>query len=231
MRREVKYLIGRDEAEEIKELVKTQLPPDIHGASVISNLYLDTPDMLLIRRSVSRPVFKEKLRLRSYGANTDTVFAEIKRKYNSVVSKRRIRTTEKDALLLISGKRPPETQAEREISYFSSIYAPLSPTVYLSYHREAYESPDGSLRLTFDSDLCRRTADLTLSVTGGTPMLDPDSVLMEIKTDSAIPLWLTEHLSKRKIYCTSFSKYGAAYREIMNTKKEGENTNAYYASV
>lgn len=233
LRRELKYMIDRPSAVRLKELMESRLVPDIYGVTKVSSLYLDTPDMLLIRRSVSRPIFKEKLRLRSYGmvCADSPVFAEIKRKYSSTVSKRRTEMTENDALLLINGMRAPKTQIEREITYFSSLYAPLSPAVYLSYIREAYNSADGTLRITFDNDIRYRTEDLTLTSNGGIRLLDSELILMEIKSDRAIPLWLTEHLSREKIYCTPFSKYGAAYRSIIKAQNKGVYTNEYAPTV
>lgn len=226
-------MIDPASADRLKELIQNRLLPDMYGVSTVSNLYFDTPDMLLIRRSVSRPVFKEKLRLRSYGTAPENspVFAEIKRKYSSTVSKRRTEMTEADALLLIRGLKEPQTQIEREIAYFSSCYAPLSPAVYLSYIREAYTSADIMLRITFDRDIRYRTENLTLSSGGGIPLLEDESVLMEIKSDTAIPLWLTEHLSREKIYCTPFSKYGAAYRSIIKTRRKGVYRNEYAPTV
>ena len=90
-RREVKYLISAEQRRDIMKLVEEYMKPDEFGRSAICSVYYDTPDMLLIRRSLDRPVYKEKLRVRSYGpvSGDKKVFVELKKKYNGVVYKRR----------------------------------------------------------------------------------------------------------------------------------------------
>lgn len=218
---ELKYLLSKDSSEQLMEFIEGELIPDAYGESTVCSLYFDTPDMLLIRRSVSHPVFKEKLRLRKYISDKgeSPVFAEIKRKYLSVVSKRRVEMAESEALSLIGGLRAPTCQIEREISYFSKLYAPLKPSVLISYRRKAMVSADDRLRITFDSDIKFSDSALTLNPPIGTkPIIDNGTILMEIKTPYAIPLWLTEYLSKNKIYRTSFSKYGTVYKTIAENK-------------
>lgn len=95
---EIKYMLDITQAELLKNQMKQYMTADEHGVSTICSLYFDTPDYLLIQRSMEHPVYKEKLRLRSYGtADKDTtVFVELKKKYESVVYKRRIAMTEDD---------------------------------------------------------------------------------------------------------------------------------------
>ena len=95
---EIKYMLDITQAELLKNQMKQYMIADEHGVSTICSLYFDTPDYLLIQRSMEHPVYKEKLKLRSYGtADKDTtVFVELKKKYESVVYKRRIAMTEDD---------------------------------------------------------------------------------------------------------------------------------------
>ena len=103
---------------------------DEYGRSTICNLYYDTPDYLLIRRSIEKPVYKEKLRIRSYSkASSDsTVFVELKKKYNHVVYKRREALTNKEAVNWLSGEKPTSVnnQITSEIDYFLQYYEPLN---------------------------------------------------------------------------------------------------------
>ena len=80
-RYEIKYLITEQQMELLKELMYRYMLPDKFGKSIISNIYFDTPSKLLIRRSLEKPIYKEKLRVRSYGTATDdsTVFIELKK--------------------------------------------------------------------------------------------------------------------------------------------------------
>lgn len=91
-RHELKYLVSTEQREFIESEFARYMIPDEHGESTICNIYYDTPDFRLIRRSLEKPVYKEKLRLRSYGtaSKDEKVFLELKKKYKGIVYKRRI---------------------------------------------------------------------------------------------------------------------------------------------
>lgn len=223
-RYEGKYMITTDDYETIKQAFAEHMKADKHGKSTICSLYYDTPDFRLIRRSIEKPVYKEKLRIRSYGVATpDTdVFVELKKKYEKVVYKRRISLSEQDAMkYLETGEIENRTQVVNEIDYFKSYYPGLAPSMLLMYDREAYYGKDNKdFRVTFDTNVLWRDYDLSL-IKGiyGRPLLEPNTVLMEIKTATAIPLWMVDVLSKNKLYKTSFSKYGTAYRTWFQENK------------
>lgn len=220
-RYELKYMITTEQKKRILEAIKPHIEPDQYGRTTIRNLYFDTDTYLLIRRSIEKPKYKEKLRLRSYQkANPDTtVFVELKKKYQSVVYKRRISLPYQDAMDWLTGKKegPDRTQISQEIDYVTDYYKTLHPTVFLSYEREAfYEKEKADFRVTFDENILVRQTDLSLEAEpSGTPILPENRVLMEIKCAGGIPLWMTEVLSREKIYKTSFSKYGTAYRHLI----------------
>ena len=202
------------------------MQPDEYSHSSIRNLYLDTPDFRLIRRSLERPVYKEKLRIRSYGRAGigDTVFVELKKKYRSVVYKRRLSMPQGRVFCCLQGVDAwPNTQIGQEIAYTMNFYPLLAPAVFLSYERDSYRAADGSaLRITFDSDIRFRRDRITLdSDTDGTPLLPRDQVLMEVKVAGGLPLWMAHLLSENSIYKTSFSKYGAAYQTMAADGRKG----------
>ena len=175
------------QAELLKNQMKQYMTADEHGVSTICSLYFDTPDYLLIQRSMEHPVYKEKLRLRSYGtADKDTtVFVELKKKYESVVYKRRIAMTEDEAeRYLLFHEKVKDTQITREIDYCDQ----------------------NILWRNYDLSLCKGIY--------GEAILDKNKVLMEVKTAGAIPLWMVHFLTENQIYKTSFSKYATAYRTI-----------------
>lgn len=220
-RYELKYMISFEQKEKIIAAMKPYMKLDKYGRTAIRNIYYDTDTYLLIRRSIEKPVYKEKLRIRSYAQASEdsTVFVELKRKYQSVVYKRRISLPEEEAMEWIAGERhcPKHTQISAEVDYFLDYYKTLHPTVFLSYEREAFYSNDGSdFRVTFDDTILSRQEDLSLkSEVYGTSLLPEGMVLMEIKCSGGIPLWMTRVLSEEYIYKTSFSKYGTAYQTII----------------
>lgn len=223
-RYELKYMITREQKERILQVLQEHMKPDKHGRTTIRNIYFDTDNYRLIRASIEKPVYKEKLRIRSYRQATpdSDVFVELKKKYKSVVYKRRLSMKEIDAVHWARGEhyQHQNTQIERELDYFLKYYGNLHPAVFLSYDREAYESRyDDDFRVTFDDNILCRTSDLSLEIPPyGDPILEDGLVLMELKCAGAIPLWMTSLLSAEHIYKTSFSKYGTAYKTLILPK-------------
>lgn len=232
-RYELKYLLTKEQRIQIEKAMAPYMVLDEYGRSTIHNIYLDTPDYLLIRRSLEKPLYKEKLRIRSYQTTTkdSEVFVEIKKKYQSIVYKRRISVREEDAMRYFGEgiALPIRNQITREIDYACESYAKLRPAVFLSYEREAYYGrEDRELRITFDDHILWRQEELSLCVKPyGKEILEPGSSLMEIKLASAMPLWLAQSLSEYRIFRTSFSKYGNAYLEMQKNEKEGKKEDEY----
>ncbi len=226
-RHEIKFLLDSRQRAIMEQAFAVRMEPDPHGQSTICNIYYDTPDYRLIRESLEKPVYKEKLRMRSYGQVTGggEVFLELKKKYDGVVYKRRISLTARDAAAYMSGRvpLPEDSQIGREIDYCRKYYRNLRPAVYLCYDRCAYFSTeDPELRATFDKNICWRTYDMRLTAApGGEHLLLPGQSLFEVKTATAIPLWLVEVLDRAGIRQASFSKYGEAYR-IMSERANKE---------
>lgn len=216
-RKELKYTLHGAQHEKLLAQLEPHLVPDGFFASSISNLYYDTSDFLLIRRSLEKPKYKEKLRLRCYGTPDEKSesFVEIKKKFNGVVYKRRESLPYQKALYYLLGAEPGgDSQIFRELDWLLQFYGDLRPAMFLSYNRHSYKgAEDGAIRITFDRDILWRTTALDLrGGAWGTPLLPADCRLMEIKISGAMPLWLSEALAALQIYPNSVSKYGLAYQ-------------------
>ncbi len=222
-RYEIKYLMTQQQQHELYGLMLPYMQPDQFKRSTICNVYYDTPDKQLIRKSLEGPCYKEKLRVRSYGtAKADSlVFVELKKKYKGIVYKRRMDMKEKTAGSYLNNAvhLPYSTQISKEIDYFMKFYGKLEPAVFLSYEREAFMgTKNADFRMTFDKNILMRTYDMDLKKgVYGTPLLKEDLVLLEVKTAYGIPAWLLSFLSGNQIYKISFSKYGYAYQKFMLT--------------
>lgn len=227
-RYELKYLLDAAQKQRVLAAMEPYMDLDRYGRITIRNLYFDTDNYRLIRRSMEKPAYKEKLRLRSYSRpeQDSPVFVELKKKYQSVVYKRRLSMAQEQAIDWLCQEKTyePSTQISREIDYFRQFYQPLQPVVFLSYEREAYDCRDGSdFRVTFDEHiLCRESALSLDSDIFGHPILEEGRTLMEIKCSGGIPLWMTQVLTKEKLYKTSFSKYGTAYQQMIFPKLKEE---------
>ncbi len=223
---EKKYRLNQKKYELFLAAAGEKIHIDGYGLHTIRNIYYDTEDYELLRRSLDKPKYKEKFRLRGYGEIRDDskVFLEIKKKYQGVVYKRRTQLPMTQARsYLESGVFTEEkSQILKEIDYFIRFYQP-QPRVYLAYDREAYVgNEDESLRITIDRKIRSRSHRLELSYDGECQVLDPGGYLMEIKVPSAYPIWLAALLGELQIYPMSFSKYGAVYARFLQSETESE---------
>ena len=216
-RYEKKYLLSREQYETLFRELRDHIVPDAYHRSTVCSIYYDTDNYELIRRSIEAPVYKEKLRLRSYGVPDDdgTVFIELKKKYKGMVYKRRVPMGAKAAMAYLAGEAGPTecSQMTREIDWFLHEND-VKPKVFIACDRYAWvdkENPE--LRITFDENLRWRTEDLDLTHgSRGEDLLEEGSVLMEIKIPGTTPLWLAHLLSDQTLFPTSFSKYGTCYK-------------------
>ena len=231
-RKEMKYLLTAQQYQRLMKELADRIVPDDFPVSAISNLYYDTPDFRLIRTSLQKPKYKEKLRLRCYKVpNADTqAFLEIKKKAMGIVYKRRESLPYRRALDYLAGKGPGgDSQIFRELDWMLRSYGTLAPAMFLSYDRISFRGKeDSSVRLTFDRNILWRTTALDLSAgTWGEPLLRPGQRLMEIKISNAMPLWLSDALAKCRIYPVSFSKYGKAYETLLYREHYGKEEVKY----
>ena len=217
-RYEMKYILSPEQTAYIKQKLEGHMQLDKYGLTSIASLYYDTPDYRLIRTSIEKPPFKEKIRLRSYGLATEQspVFLELKRKTQKIVYKRRVSSTipAVNAFFAGEGEICADGQIAREISYFRDFYGNLVPACLIIYDRNAYYEPGGDLRLTIDHNPRYRVSDLNLTTSmEGTPLLKAGYTILEIKVQEAMPMWLSHILADGQIYKGSFSKYGEAYKQ------------------
>ncbi len=215
---EEKYFLSKNQKELLFNEIDKYITKDTFYKSNILNIYFDNDNDELVIRSGTKPIYKDKIRLRSYDIPTlnSDVFLEMKSKYNGVTSKRRIKLKLKDFYDYLYYGKKYDTQIMRELDYLFKYYN-LKPNYFVGYDRLSYKGKDNdNLRITIDSNLRYRKDDLKLEDGDkGKKYFDDDRYIMEIKTLDSMPLWLTNILSKLKIYPISFSKYGEIY------KKEG----------
>jgi SPX domain protein involved in polyphosphate accumulation len=224
---EKKYKLSCSVKEQFMSQISNYITADTHTKNVGEkntnvSLYLDTPDFRSIRYSLSPDckIYKEKIRLRSYGLPTDdsTVFLELKKKFNGTGYKRRESMTLKEAYdYIYDDILPFESQIMSEIDYCIHFYGGLKPAMRIAYDREAFYAKDNqNLRFTFDSNIRYSNKELDLRKDFiGTKILSDENVILEIKSDGAMPMWLVKALSDFNIMPTSFSKYGTAYKSLL----------------
>ncbi len=228
-RHEIKFLLTEEQYTRLLPLLSEHMTPDPYGSYEVRSLYYDTDDYAIIRACLDHPRYKEKFRLRSYGApRADTpVFAEIKKKCKGITYKRRVDLPFSSVPAFLSGDYDPDEneQITKEIRWFLGRSHPV-PKVLIRYDREPYEGvTEPLLRVTFDRNVQWRTDHPDLAEdAGGTPLLPEGTIIMEIKTPDTLPLWLWPLLSDEVMYRNVFSKYRVCY-ERYNLPQEKERTN------
>ena len=237
-RHESKFLIDKNIYEDIQKELLKHMELDkynkAHKFYTISNIYYDTKDNHLIRTSLSKPQYKEKLRIRAYGVpeKSDKVYLEVKKKVCGMVNKRRTTLKLQEAYDFVNTGKKPELkeymngQVIKEIEYILEAYD-LEPKLYIAYDRLAmFGSENRNLRITFDTNIRTRRYDLELEKGDyGEGLIENNQWLMELKSEKNIPLWLSKLLSEYKVYNTSFSKYGREYEEMLQNeiRLKGDN--------
>lgn len=216
---EKKWRMTPEQFKNLLPILEEHMHKDSYGKSTICSEFYDTPDFYLIRKSIERPPFKEKIRVRSYGIPTEDspVFVEVKRKLNGIGYKRRISVPYKDAKRLMKGEAigSDNPQIEKEFLELVKRYHPI-PVATLCYERVAmYEKGNDDLRITIDFNMRYRTenTDLTFGDKGEQVLTDERTVLMEVKGSDGIPKWLEDELTRLRIYRAPFSKIGTAFSE------------------
>ena len=252
-RTEKKYLVTAGQYRDLERELAGLTVPDRYGRTEILNIYYDTPDFRLIRRSLDKPKYKEKLRLRTYGtpSSGSTAFIELKKKYQGVVYKRRADMPYRDALRFLdtgvhlrplgripggdpeslTGTAGNEEQILREIAYFMDLYPDIGPAMVIAYDRTAVNwAEDGTVRITFDADIRYRQDRLDLRCgSQGDLLLPPGTRLLELKINGSMPVRLSRILSELEIFPVSVSKYGRAYETEVLTGRLAAGNEALQA--
>ena len=225
-RYEKKYLITKEKLDEIMPILLEYMDLDpfcIGGKEYrIYSIYYDTPNHDIIRQNSSKPVYKEKMRIRSYYDRSDpedTVFMELKKKSNGVGNKRRIKIKLKEIEPFVNEGILPETkdylsaQVAKELQYFLKMNK-VRPALYVQYDRLAlFGKEDKDFRMTFDRNLHTRRNNFVLGEQPEDECILPENTyIMEIKILGSMPLWLSKLLSEHELYSRGFSKYGSVYK-------------------
>lgn len=231
-RTEKKYVINRTHMKKLLPKLSEYMKSDLYGKTHITSLYLDTPTFYLMRQSIEKPSYKEKYRIRWYGeANCNhQVFFEVKKKLKGVVYKRRVPMSYEEAMRytmqriaprlsenLSDEQRWESKQIIREFNYAFEIYENLGPSLLVSYDRTALvDINNEDVRITFDTNINWAPGTFpTEGIVGSQQILSSDQIIMEVKCNKAMPLWLTNILDMCEIHPRSFSKSGTAYKAFM----------------
>ena len=219
-RYEQKYLITEKQQNILQETLSQHMISDQYGEYLVQNLYYDTENWDVIRASIEKPAYKEKLRLRCYGEAMDesNFYLELKKKHRGVVYKRRIaipsQSLADDSVQEMVAKTSSQISSELDFYLQSNK---VTEKIYIAYQRMALMGiTDEELRVTFDTNICFRLDNLTFSdPCDGQFLLPQGKMLMEVKALGGMPMWMANVLSENGIFPTSFSKFGVCYTDYI----------------
>lgn len=222
-RSEIKYVLSQKEYHLLMDKISPYLEKDEYFKETNCSIYFDNDSNWLAIHSLEKPMYKEKIRIRSYNVPTltDTIFVEIKKKYDGVGSKRRIPMKLCDFYLFLKNHQTfnnldeNQKQILSEIEYVFKFYN-LKPTLYLAYDRLSYcDKNNPNFRVTFDHNVRSRKNNLRLEAgDNGKKYFKNNEVVMEVKALGSYPIWFVKSLSSLKIYPASFSKYGCIMQSL-----------------
>ena len=220
---ELKYILPWQEAEKFRHQMKAHVLRDPHAGSKghyhINSLYYDSPDYKCFWEKIEGLKVRRKVRIRAYGENEnkDDVFLEIKQRTNRTIQKRRIRCSKKTVLPLLNGLNDnawdetiKNNHVLSEVNFLYHWYQ-LEPKAVISYQREAFQGIyNDRLRITFDTNLRYRMhfdLDPTIPPDHDLYLIHPELVVLEIKFNEKIPIWLTRMIQCCDFQINRISKY------------------------
>lgn len=227
-RKEQKYLITVQQYDALVDQMKLHMRPDKNGQNgyyTVTSLYFDNADHTIYYETKNKLKFRQKLRLRVYDDADiyDKAFFEIKQKHKKVVNKRRMllplsearRYLKESPITSVDQLESSNPQVFQEIDHFRRLYQ-LHPEMIISYDRHALHGiEDDNLRVTFDLNLRCRNYDLNLEHGSyGKQVIDPNLVVLEVKVDHSVPLWLTRLLQDLQCEQKSASKYCTSFETM-----------------
>lgn len=237
-RYELKYMVTAADRDAMLQEMLGYMKPDregVDGCYDVSSLYHDTYDLSCYRAKIDGINYRRKLRIRSYGpvpAGTNPkVMVEIKQRINRTTQKRRLALPLREAYALCSDgtlARPLEDDLDRataeEIQFLVGAQQ-LSPKCVISYRRQALmgSAYEPGLRITFDEDL--RVSDASRGLELGAEQLRflrPDRLILEVKMNDVMPLWITRLLASRSVTVIRFSKYCAGMARMRGLDRAGD---------
>lgn len=216
-RNEKKYVVTKNQRDAFEKAIEPYTHGDMYGKHTICNIYFDNQHNESIIKSLNKPLYKEKVRMRSYNIPTqDTpVYMEVKKKFSGVVYKRRVALGLDEANAYAFKNVKPQTMSQtfEEIAYSREMMN-LDPVIYIAYDRIAYAANENeAIRITLDENIRWRDDDLDMQLGDHGTCIDEDLSVLEIKVDYAMPLWLVKIMDALNIFPSSYSKYGRCYSE------------------
>lgn len=216
-RKELKYYINHIDYINLSAKLSNVFTKDKNSLSDgyyhVRSLYFDNKSNNSYYEKLSGIENRNKYRVRVYNLNTDPIKLEIKSKLNHVILKESVLIKEEDIGKLISGSYDflldfNNTTAARVFSRFTKDY--YHPVILIDYKRDAYSLDIENIRITFDFEIKKdevNLANLTDRNISMLPAINSSKVIMEIKYNNILPVWVKKMLQTDRFERCAISKY------------------------
>jgi hypothetical protein len=214
-RRELKYYISYSEYKILAHKLKKVLNMDKHCKGkpyFIRSLYFDTFNDKSLFEKMAGIEKRKKYRIRTYDTKGSVIKFEIKNKTNNSILKESAFITKEDAIQLQKGNLDILLKYNNPI--LNKVYVefkkyPYHPVVLIDYLREAYTYDINNIRITFDQLIKSRSSNIDLFGKDLylRPFLRSSMVVLEIKYDHTIPLWIRQLFQIPYFKRSAISKY------------------------
>lgn len=220
---EFKYHLSPDDAIFARDYISQFLSPDPEaaplGSYTVSSLYFDTPHLSDYYDKGGGFLVRKKLRARIYGdgltAETPFIFLEVKKKYDMAFLKHRVRITQQEWNMIMSGQfsrvlnteRSTHAKKDLEAFLFLLLSEGRTPQYFIRYARAPFVSTAGRpIRITFDSLIEASAHDALTAPIHMSPTY-PNLTVLEVKFTDSLPYWFARLERDLNLARSTFSKY------------------------
>ncbi len=224
---EYKYHVEPEQAVALRGFLRHYMTLDDYGATQenfsypVHTLYLDSSDLRLYQATVNGDRNRYKLRLRFYeNGESAAVYPEIKRRYNSVITKKRAAITRESARRIMHGQLPafsdllnPEPDSMHALEEFNRLASHLcaGPVAHIAYLREAWMGDDDHTRTRITLDR-RVMSEPRQEIRFDFNMAEPrlvfgDAIILELKFTNRFPQWFNDLVQRYELKHQSAAKY------------------------
>jgi hypothetical protein len=215
-RHEIKYYINFAEYYSITSRLSNIFARDHNslrdGDYIVRSLYFDNKSNKNYFQKIGGLETRKKIRIRIYNYDSNPVKMEIKNKYNNLIKKETFIIKHTDIERIISGDYAVLLDYKNNVA--TKIYKDFQmdfyrPVVLVDYRREAYSYDLNQIRITFDRDLKMTETGLDdiFARRKMSDVIDRRKIIMEIKFNNTLPVWIKKILQLSGFERCAISKY------------------------
>ena len=217
-RYELKYLLNYDDYFNVKCKILPFVRKDFYTRNsnrhkyFIKSLYFDNYNYLILNDKLEGEKNRIKLRFRCYNdikSMNKFIRVEIKKRYGEIIKKDSTNIDLYTYENFMQNKlfSDNDNLILKQFNIYINKYS-LNPCINIEYFREVFESKiDKNLRLSFDHNTKSSKSKDLFPQSVPIKFANTDLIVMEIKINKQIPLWLNKIINENSLNNVTHSKY------------------------